>query len=247
MSEQKCTCTEVCLGTCVDLPIKIASEISPKPVEYCAAKLCEGIFDCMQPQLSQTVEEEISKRVEAEQNLCRALDLLKETAKMLDPRTRGVLEGLRERTEAAERELARAREEIEALTHQGRQGELEQANVGLAQESETLRSQNLALAEQVRVLRELVEFVYNDEMRWVRKGITSKSEWGQEAEKVLAFPPSRFETCANAMQAVCDAARVLVNSDVVTTAKWINYSEAYSNTLEALTHLEVVNQLGSST
>ena len=37
-------------------------------------------------------------------------------------------------------ENKRLREEIEALTHEGRQGELEQANVGLAEENARLRA-----------------------------------------------------------------------------------------------------------
>ena len=40
-----------------------------------------------------------------------------------------------------ELEIERLREEVEALTHEGRQGELEQANVGLATENEKLRQE----------------------------------------------------------------------------------------------------------
>lgn len=51
----------------------------------------------------------------------------------------GALEEERATSAALRAEVERLREEIEALTHEGRQGELEQANVGLAAENERLK------------------------------------------------------------------------------------------------------------
>jgi hypothetical protein len=69
-------------------------------------------------------------------------------------------------------------DEIQALTHEGRQGELEQANVGLADESRKLQEENQKLKAAVRYLYMTIGFYatnYNyKKENWTYHPITGK-------------------------------------------------------------------------